>query len=368
MHTDCLPSKDCTVVVEPRIVTEDDFSHDNTLAPFKKAIVARTLATWSASDVSVVLQIANPSQDSVRLSPRLCLGHLYTVSVVTPYQLHVNAVANTTVSDENIRRARSDLEGPLSKAFPNSTFTDEQKESVLDLCAKYRPVFSLSMSELGRCTIAEATFPVPPDTRPVDRPPYRPNPRTSAVTDKCVNEMLEGGIIEKRPSPWDSPCTIVAKSNGSPRFCFDYRHTLNRHIIRKSWPMPNLESCLDAVGDALYITVGNILNAFWQLPVAEEHVDRTAFVTPSGKYCFKRMPFGVANPPWLFQHVMSLALGHLGHLGPESDVLSYVDDLICINHTFESHLISLEKMFAAMQAAGLTLKPSMIQFGQKEVD
>ena len=141
MHTDCLPSKDCTVVVEPRIVTEDDFSHDNTLAPFKKAIVARTLATWSASDGSVVLQIANPSQDSVRLSPRLCLGHLYTVSVVTPYQLHVNAVANTTVSDEDIRRARSDLEGPLSKAFPNSTFTDEQKESVLDLCAKYRPVF-----------------------------------------------------------------------------------------------------------------------------------------------------------------------------------------------------------------------------------
>ena len=132
--------------------------------------------------------------------------------------------------------------------------------------------------------------------------------------------------------------------------------------------MPNLESCLDTVGDALYITVADILSAFWQLPVVEEHVDRTVFVTPSGKYCFKRMPFGVANPPWLFQHVMSLALGHLGHLGPESDVLSYVDDLICINHTFESHLISLEKMFAAMQAAGLTLKPSMIQFGQKEVD
>ena len=176
------------------------------------------------------------------------------------------------------------------------------------------------MSELRRCTIAEATFPVPPDTRPVDRPPYRPNPRTSAVTDKCVNEMLEGGIIEKRPSPWDSPCTIVAKSNGSPRFCFDYRHTLNRHIIRKSWPMPNLESCLDAVGDALYITVADILSAFWQLLVAEEHVDRTAFVTPGGKYCFKRMPFGVANATWLFQHVMSLALGHLG---PESGVLSY---------------------------------------------
>ena len=116
VYTDCLPSKDCTVVVEPRIVTEDEFSHDNTLAPFKKIIVARTLATWSASDGSVVVQIANPSQDGVRLSSGLCLGHLYTVSVVTPDQLHVNAVANTPVSDEDICRARSDLEGPLSKS------------------------------------------------------------------------------------------------------------------------------------------------------------------------------------------------------------------------------------------------------------
>ncbi|CAB1098409.1 unnamed protein product [Ectocarpus sp. CCAP 1310/34] len=221
------------------------------------------------------------------------------------------------------------------------------------------------MSELGRCTIAEATFPVPPGTRPIDRPPYRPNPRTSAATDKRVEDMLEWGITEKRPSPWGSPCTIVAKSNGSPRFCIDYRHTLNRNIIRKTCPMPNLESCLDAVGDALYITVADILSAFWQIPVAEEHVDRTAFVTHNGKYCFKRMPFGVANAPWLFQHVMSIALGHLG---PDSGVLLYMDNLICINRTFETHLVSIEKMFAALQAAGLTLKPSKIQFGRKEVD
>ena len=32
VYTDCPPSKDCTVVVEPRIVTENEFSHDNTLA------------------------------------------------------------------------------------------------------------------------------------------------------------------------------------------------------------------------------------------------------------------------------------------------------------------------------------------------
>ena len=62
---------------------------------------------------------------------------------------------------------------------------------------------------------------------------------------------------------------------------------------------------------------------------------------------------------------MSLALGHLG---PDSGVLSYMADLICINHTFEGHLVSLENMFAALQVGELTLKPSKIQFCQKEVD
>ena len=77
-------------------------------------------------------------------------------------------------------------------------------------------------------------FPVPEGTRPVDRPPYRPNPRTSEVSNKCVNDLLEWGVIEERPGPWGSPCTIVAISNSSPRFCVNYHRTLNRQIIRKS--------------------------------------------------------------------------------------------------------------------------------------
>ena len=146
------------------------------------------------------------------------------------------------------------------------------------------------MSELGRCTTAVATFPLPDDTRAVDKAPYRFNPHPSGVVDKCVHDMLEWDIIEKRPSPWGSPVTIVAKKNGSPRFCVDYRHTLNRHIVRKSWPLPHLETCVDSVGTAAFISVADILSAFCQLPVAEDHVERTAFVKPTGKYCFHLCP------------------------------------------------------------------------------
>ena len=130
------------------------------------------------------------------------------------------------------------------------------------------------------------------------------------------------------------------KEERKPRFCVDYRHTLNRHIVRKSWPFPNLDSCLDAAGVVKFISTADVLSAFWQLPVAEEHIDRATFVTPTGKFCFKRMPVGACNVPWLFQPMMSVTFGHLGS---ESGILAYMDDIIYLNSTFEAHLKPLNK-------------------------
>ena len=57
-----------------------------------------------------------------------------------------------------------------------------------------------------------------------------------------------------------------------------------------------------------------------------------------------------------------------GHLGPQLGILTHMDDIICPSSTFEDHLKSLEQMFSALQAAGLTWKPSKLQFGQKRIE
>ena len=152
------------------------------------------------ADRSVAVQLANPSSDGISLPIGLCLGPLFTVPVVTPDQVYVIVVAKTPGSVDELAQAKSELEGPLSKAFTNS-LTSDQKASVLDLCARYRPVFAMSKSELGRCTNAEATFTLPPDTRPIDRAQYRANPRAKTVIDECVHDMLEWDVTEERASP-----------------------------------------------------------------------------------------------------------------------------------------------------------------------
>ena len=120
------------------------------------------------------------------------------MSIVTPDQLHVNAVAKTPKSVDELAQAKSELEGPLSKAFTNS-LTSDQKASVLDLCARYRPVFAMSKSELGRCTNAEATFPLPltpvPSIVPRNEPTLELKLPLISVSMTCLNGTQE------RPNP-----------------------------------------------------------------------------------------------------------------------------------------------------------------------
>ena len=173
--------------------------------------------------------------------------------------------------------------------------------------------------------------------------------------------MLNDYIIEERSSPWGSPVTIVARKDGQPRFCVDYRCTINEHLIRKSWPTANLGDNIDTVGGAKFMSVADVQSAYWQIPVHPDHVETKAFVTNSGKYCSKRMPFGVCNAPWLFTEMAHKTLGHIPEL------LIYTDDLCVFSTTWENHLKSLQSMFAALQAVDLTLKPSKLAFGPKSV-
>ena len=132
------------------------------------------------------------------------------------------------------------------------------------------------------------------------------------MIDKCVENMESVGIVEKNASAWASPVCIVAKADGTPRFCVDYRTTVHKFLIRKTRPMSDIESHIETVGGAKFITECDIQSAYWQTPIAKKGCKKKAFVTSKGKYVFEVHHFGIANAPWLFQRLMSLAFANFG--------------------------------------------------------
>ena len=81
-----------------------------------------------------------------------------TISPVTAIsQRAANAIMH---NHSESSQAPIDLTAALDESFKNSTFNDQQRTQLLDLCTRYRSVLFLNEEELGRCTIAEGRISV----------------------------------------------------------------------------------------------------------------------------------------------------------------------------------------------------------------
>ena len=54
-------------------------------------------------------------------------------------------------------------------------------------------------------------------------------------------------------------------------------------------------------------------SGFWQIPLAEQSQLLTTFITPFGRYRFKKLPFGISSAPEHFQRRMNQILEGIEH-------------------------------------------------------
>ena len=105
------------------------------------------------------------------------------------------------------------------------------------------------------------------------------NPHTYLdIIDSEVVKMEASGVIEPSCSPRVSNVVVVTKHDSTPRITLDYRQ-LNNVTYKDNYPLPNIADCLDAFKGASYFTVLDLKSSFYQVPLAEEDRDKTAFIT-----------------------------------------------------------------------------------------
>lgn len=175
--------------------------------------------------------------------------------------------------------------------------------------------------------------------------------------------MLKNNIIRESSSPFSSPVLLVKKKDGSDRLCVDYR-ALNRISEKNSFPLPLIDDQLDRLGTEKYFTVLDMAAGFHQIPIDEESVHKTAFVTPDGHYEYLRVPFGLANAPATFQHAINKALGSL----KDNVALVYLDDVLIPSTTISEGLESLQKVLEALNASGFSLNIRKCRFFETTID
>lgn len=109
--------------------------------------------------------------------------------------------------------------------------------------------------------------------------------------------------------------------------------------------MPRIDSILDSIGKAQYITTLDLAKGYWQVPMAPEDREKTAFTTPKGLYQFTVMPFGLCGAPATFQRLMDSVLR-----GTEEFTGVYIDDVVIHSATWKEHMEQIEIVFQRVRS------------------
>ncbi|CAK1597154.1 unnamed protein product [Parnassius mnemosyne] len=171
-----------------------------------------------------------------------------------------------------------------------------------------------------------------------------------------INELLEAGIIRKSTSEYASPVVLVKKKGGDYRLCVDYR-ALNANTIKDRYPLPHIEDQVTRLSGKSYFTTLDLAQGYYQVPIDDESIRKTAFITQSGLYEFLKMPFGLSNAPAVFARLIQVTLGEVSH-----EIALYLDDVMIPTISVKRGLELLEQVLGLLEKANLKLNLKKCSF------
>lgn len=248
------------------------------------------------------------------------------------------------------------------ESFNTGSLNKLQKDKLIDLLTRYRDCISFSMRDLGKTDAIEMHIQCTTND-PIVYRPYRMSMSEKEILNGLINELLENKIIRESRSPYASPILLVKKKTGDYRMCVDYRK-LNAVTVKDKYPLPLIEDQLDKLGGNKYFISLDLASGFYQVPMAADSIEKTAFITPQSHYEFLRMPFGLANSPAVFQRLINNVLGDLRN----QIALPYMDDILIPCKSFEQGLERLQMVLETLRKNHLTLKPTKCSLFQTKID
>ena len=245
----------------------------------------------------------------------------------------------------------ADVPGPRKVDMQDADITPGTRSAFDALCERYPKVFSKGNEDIGRMQL------VTMDIDMGDSPPISSRPYTLALKHhRWVQEEIEtlkrAGVITKSMSPWASPIVIVPKKSqpGEPPkkgLCIDFRkiNDLQQKVITEGKskgclsliPLPKIDEMYAKLKGAKFFSTIDLRSGYCHIALGKDSRAKTAFVTPFGKYEFLQVPFGLAQAPAFFQHLMNKVLDNC------SFAMMYLDDIIIFSNSEEEHLAHIKK-------------------------
>ena len=76
--------------------------------------------------------------------------------------------------------------------------------------------------------------------------------------------------------------------------CIDFTN-LNKACPKDEFPLHRINTLVDAAANSKMMSLLNGYSGYHQIWLRKEDEPKTSFITPSGTYCYIRMPEGLKN-------------------------------------------------------------------------
>ena len=166
-----------------------------------------------------------------------------------------------------------------------------------------------------------------------------------------IQRMENLDVIEPvdEPSDWCSPIVVVPKSNGKDvRICVDLTR-VNKAVKREVYQMPSVETTINKIAARSVYSKLDCNSGYFQLELDDASRKLTTFITPFGRFRFKRMPYGISSGPEIFQKYMDEALSDI------PGVVVQMDDILVEGSDCAEHDARLKSVLDKLAELGLTL-------------
>jgi hypothetical protein len=212
------------------------------------------------------------------------------------------------------------------KVLLGSQLSEEQEKTLLRFLFNNKDVFAWSANDLCGVNrdVIEHSLNVDPSFRPRKQRLQKMSDDKAEGAWNKVKRLLSAGVIREVKYPeWLANTVMVKKANGKWRMCIDFTD-LNKACPKDEFPLPRIDSPVDAAASSELMSLLDCYSGYHQIWMKKEDEPKTSFITPSGTYCYLRMPEGLKNAGGSFRRMTAKVL----HSQIGRNVLTYVDDII----------------------------------------
>ena len=130
---------------------------------------------------------------------------------------------------------------------------------------------------------------------------------------------------------------------------------------RERYILPTLQDLTSRLAGATVFSSLDAASGFYQIPLHEDSQELTTFITPMGRYCYRRLPFGITSAPEIFMRKMNELLQGL------DGTFTYMDDILIYGKDKAEHDERLNKVLKVLASAGLKLNRDKSVIGQSHL-